>query len=63
MKPIPRNIYLLRHAEGGFVLAIDGAVDVLMAFTNRKDAESEAERQNELYGLNCEAVKAKGATR
>ena len=50
-------IWLLRHRnDEGYVMAIDGAVDCYMAFLDESDAIAEAERQNELHGLDCEAV-------
>ena len=51
------KIYLLKHdGDEGFVVAIDGAVDVYMAFFDKEDAVSEAARQNEMYDIECYAV-------
>lgn len=56
----PRRIWFLyNHDNEGWVYAIDGAVDVIMAFDNLRDAKSEAFRQNQMYDLDCEAVLVK----
>jgi hypothetical protein len=51
------ELWLLWDISGHWVVAIDGGGDVLMAITSPVEAANEAERQNELYDLNCVPVR------
>lgn len=63
---IPAGLWMLWNKptepggdDGFWVVAIDGATDVLMAFDNPRNASHEAARQNDLYDLDCMAVRVK----
>jgi hypothetical protein len=60
---LPRDylpgLWLLKHPWGAYVPAIDGASsDCYMAFLTESEAVAEAYRQNEMYDLDCHAVRA-----
>jgi hypothetical protein len=52
-----REMWLLVNDDGTPVVAIDGEGEPGLVLFDEAEAKSEAQRQNELYDLNCRAVK------